>query len=55
MTQDPAPRRLLTTFEKFLLLLVVLVLLYYGARQCGFSPVQTTEETEIVDDPHPGY
>lgn len=45
----------MTKMEMILLLAAALILLYFGARQCGMDPVQVTDETEIVDDPHKGY
>jgi uncharacterized membrane protein (Fun14 family) len=43
------------SFGKILLIIIVLILGMLVMQKMGVKIVNTTEESEITDDPHPGY
>mgnify|MGYP006284407769 FL=1 len=49
MSDEQPKKRLLSGFEKILLFLAALILLYFILRGLGMDPVQKSEETEIID------
>lgn len=49
MADEQPRKRLLSGFEKILLFLAALILLYFILRGLGMDPVKKTEETEIID------
>jgi len=49
MADERPKKRLLSGFEKILLFLAALIMIYFILRAVGMDPVQKSEETEIID------
>jgi len=55
MPSESRKRRLLKRWELIFLIIILLIFLYFGLQKLGISPVWEADETEVTDDPHPGY
>lgn len=48
-------KRLLTRWEIFFGIIVIIFLASFVLRSCGIDMMYKTEKSEIIEDPHPGY
>ncbi len=51
----PIKKRKLKKGQTFLLIIIVIILLSIFLQKMGFPIMQKTDNTEIIEDPHPGY
>lgn len=49
MSDEQPKKRLLSGFEKILIFVAALILLYFILRGLGMDPVKKTDETEMID------
>ncbi len=55
MSEDKKKKRLLTGWEIILAIISILILLGIALQKMGVDMTYKTEETEIIENPHPGY
>ncbi len=48
-------KRLLNKWEIFFLIVAIIILLGVFLQQVGVPIIYKSEDTEIIEDPHPGY
>jgi hypothetical protein len=52
MEESRKKKRLLTRWELFILITVVLLILYFILQKFGINMVEVTEDSEIIQKPH---
>lgn len=49
---DQPRKGLLSRWDRFFLIVCMLILVYVGLKKCGIDPVERSEQIEMTDDPH---
>ncbi len=52
---DEGKKRLLNKWEIFFLIVAVVILLGIFLQKMGVPIIYKSEDTEIIEEPHPGY
>ena len=50
--EESGNKRLLTRWELFILIVVVLIILYFILQKFGINMMEVTEDSEIIQKPH---